>query len=121
MKLDCASTVSVSIGCGKPFFRLLSRFRLVSLRLVSIRLVPLGFIAFFSYGGVWFRFISVRLVPLHVGFISLRDQVWVHERSRRQGVATRLVDTVREKMVYGISLRREEVRQEEQEGAEELA
>ncbi|CAN0403951.1 unnamed protein product, partial [Ectocarpus sp. 13 AM-2016] len=35
--------------------------------------------------------------------------VWVHERSRRQGVATRLVDTVREKMVYGISLRREEV------------
>ncbi|CBJ31471.1 conserved unknown protein [Ectocarpus siliculosus] len=36
-------------------------------------------------------------------------QVWVHERSRRQGVATRLVDTVREKMVYGISLRREEV------------
>ncbi|CAM9618919.1 unnamed protein product, partial [Hapterophycus canaliculatus] len=36
-------------------------------------------------------------------------QVWVHEQSRRQGVATRLVDTVREKMVYGLPLRREQV------------
>lgn len=37
-------------------------------------------------------------------------QVWVHEQYRRQGVATRLADAVREKMVYGISLRRDQVR-----------
>ncbi|CAM9709154.1 unnamed protein product [Scytosiphon promiscuus] len=36
-------------------------------------------------------------------------QVWVHEQSRRQGVATRLVDTVREKLVYGLPLRREQM------------
>lgn len=36
--------------------------------------------------------------------------MWVHGQSRRQGVATRLIDTVREKMVYGCPLRREQVK-----------
>eukprot|EP00752_Nemacystus_decipiens_P017847 g16003.t1 len=36
-------------------------------------------------------------------------QVWVHEQCRRQGIATRLVDAVREKMVYGITLRRDQI------------
>ena len=45
-------------------------------------------------------------------------QVWVHKRNRRQGIATRLVDAVREKMIYGVSLRREQVGSNKQRGWE---
>eukprot|EP00903_Cladosiphon_okamuranus_P008301 g7987.t1 len=46
-----------------------------------------------------------KQTPAVVGIL----QVWVHQRYRRQGVATRLVDAVRERMVYGISLRRDQM------------
>ena len=36
-------------------------------------------------------------------------QIWVHSRFRRQGIATRLVDAMREKMVYGCVIPRNKI------------
>ena len=36
-------------------------------------------------------------------------QIWVHSRFRRRGVASRLIDTVREKMLYGMVVPRNQV------------
>jgi N-acetyltransferase len=36
-------------------------------------------------------------------------QMWVHSKFRRQGIASCLVDTVRERMVYGCVIQRDQV------------